>query len=480
MRRGTGSQDALASHFAGDHQSFLKVLDLQIQDLRAVTDAELAHELAEATIVGEGDLTDEQLALQLAEAEELRWAQAQHDAAFAQKVAEIPDDEWARTGDWVEEGFDATSAPKPAAMDSGFTGGRCGICMEERGFLTIVGECEHAFCHGCLKQYLVLKVKERAAPITCCAPGCRQQLEPGLVQLVAGQATAVAYERDLAEAAMRNKTYCPYPGCGAAYDLEEGTTEVMCFECRRTFCGSCRVVWHRGMTCQQYQELPEHLRAPEDVALLRTAKRNRWKTCPGCKNLVSKQEGDCNFMRCRCGLAYCFKCGIPYINDEQQANNVHGRAGCDCQLFDAIGEEEEEADEDDEPPAQPVPLGVQARVPVQAQPEWQEQPEPAALVGLVQVGNVRQRRYQFVDLEHYSANLWAGKCKLPNWLAHCLLRNQCCYCAREFPSLAELNLHLQETQQHAVYACCGRIFIDQSSLLQHAEKHRTKKRRPQQ
>lgn len=462
----SGDADMLLLHFGGDRESLAAFLDLQRQDLRALTDAALARDVAEATVLGPDQLSDEQLAQQLAEQEELQWAQEEHDSAFAKELENVSDDEWEEVGDNIEKHFDAAAALKPSQSASGFKSGVCGICMERSEYLVIIPQCDHAFCHACLKHYIFLKVQEHVAPIHCCSPQCMDLIEPDLVRRLVGSDIADAHERNLAEAAMSNKVFCPFADCGEAYELEEEVAEVRCMQCKKHFCATCRVPWHEGFTCQEYQDLPDHLRAPEDVALLQMARRNRWRTCPECRNLLSKQEGDCNWMRCRCACCFCFRCGNKYLDDAEHAGNVHGHAGCMCPLFEDTGGEDGE-------PA-PLDLLQPPQQPQQPQPEQPQQPRPEQdLVGLVGMGNAKMRRFQYVDLVKYHELVEDGhRVVPPRWLASCIERKECCYCARTFLSLEALNQHLQTTRQHAVYACCGRIFLDGRGFSQHIEVHR--------
>jgi len=460
--------DVLAAHFGNDRASLEAFLKIQVEDLQLLTDVAAAQEVAEASLLDAEYLSDAQLAQQLAEADELQWARAQHDRVFAQELSNAPADEWEEVGDLMECSFDPGGATMPDSAALGFRAGQCGICMEFADYLTIVGICSHAFCHGCLKQYVTLKVKERSAPLRCCGVGCQEYIDLALVKQVAGKPVADAHERDLAEAAIQSKVFCPYPNCGAAYDLEDGATQVQCLACHRMFCGSCRVPWHQGLTCEQYTQLPDYLRAPEDVALLRMARRKQWRPCPGCRNLLSKQDGDCNWMRCICGCAFCFRCGNKYINNREQPDNVHGRAGCTCPLFDPVDEPNVNNAGDDQdllippPPPPPPPPAV----------DPQEQ-QPG---GLFKFGNAKMRRHQFVDLVAYKARIDAGTfAPAPQWLQTRMERNECCYCARTFTSLEALNQHLSMTRNHPVYACCGRIFLDENGFRQHAELHRRKK-----
>jgi len=53
------------------------------------------------------------------------------------------------------------------------------------------------------------------------------------------------------------------------------------------------------------------MRQPEDVALLYTAQRHRWRQCEQCKHMIELGEG-CRHMTCKCGYEFCYTCGRPW------------------------------------------------------------------------------------------------------------------------------------------------------------------------
>lgn len=466
------AQDILVAHFEGDQASLEAFLDLQMRDLGALEDFELAHEVAEALLFDSADSTDVQHAQRFVDEEELRWAQVCHDAAFARELACVRDEEWEDIGDLIKQDFKPDAAPVPSSdvYSTWWVPATCGICFEAGSQLLPVARCSHSFCGMCLSTYITSKVLEHEVPIMCCSPDCSEPVSLKLIQHLAGQDVAEAHERHLAEAAIENRVFCPYAGCSAVFELDEEVADVMCLECRRLFCASCRVRWHDGLSCEEYRQLPEDLRSPEDVALLHVARNKAWRSCPECRSLISKVEGDCNWMRCRCGCAFCFKCGNEYTDNVPQAGNVHGRAGCTCPLFDVLAGEEEQ-----EMIGEMIGEGLEEEVKDEEDVELVINEPPEQPVGLVHLGNARMRSRQFVDLVRYQATVDSGSKTPSAWLAAVMARNQCFYCARKFQSLEALSRHLSTTRQHAVYACCGRIFTDRNGFANHAECHRRRK-----
>lgn len=48
--------------------------------------------------------------------------------------------------------------------------------------------------------------------------------------------------------------------------------------------------------------------------------------------MIERQDG-CNYMTCKCGAGFCYKCGTAYVSLKGTASNVHGTPGCKCKLF---------------------------------------------------------------------------------------------------------------------------------------------------
>ena len=71
-----------------------------------------------------------------------------------------------------------------------------------------------------------------------------------------------------------------------------------CPHCNRMFCAQCKVPWHDGVDCAEFQRLGEDKRGREDLLLRKVAQQKKWQRCPNCKIYVEKVVG-CQFMRCR-------------------------------------------------------------------------------------------------------------------------------------------------------------------------------------
>ena len=68
----------------------------------------------------------------------------------------------------------------------------------------------------------------------------------------------------------------------------------MCCKCEHEWCGSCKVPWHEGKSCEQVKQ--EASAAPADAAFDQYMKKERTLRCPTCSRALQKTEG-CNRIR---------------------------------------------------------------------------------------------------------------------------------------------------------------------------------------
>lgn len=112
------------------------------------------------------------------------------------------------------------------------------------------------------------------------------------------------YERGLIESAIpnREKLYCPYKKCAKllSHDPDDDEEIVMkgkCPWCAGLLCARCRVPWHTGRDCQQFQK--EEKDREDDLRVKLLAENHKWKNCPHCNSLVDKVDDGCVHITCR-------------------------------------------------------------------------------------------------------------------------------------------------------------------------------------
>ncbi|KAG8050183.1 hypothetical protein GUJ93_ZPchr0009g1346 [Zizania palustris] len=193
----------------------------------------------------------------------------------------------------------------------------CTICMETvdaKARFAMAG-CTHAFCVSCTSQYIAAKVEENVLSIGCPVHGCKDgsPLHPEACRDVIPPRLFQRWGDALCDSALSAlKFYCPFKDCSALL-VDDGETEIKdaeCPHCCRMFCAQCKVPWHDGATCEEYQRLGKDERGREDLLLRKVAKESKWQRCPNCKMYVERAEG-CVFIICRCGHCFCYLCGSP-------------------------------------------------------------------------------------------------------------------------------------------------------------------------
>lgn len=236
--------------------------------------------------------------------------------------------------------------------------------MKKRGIE--LKPCLHVFCGACLAEYIYRHLNipfDPAAYGTQLRPatarttaariefpmGCPEcQVKPGekLVEISDQTAQLVLGEGNMEEwkqaqfLSTLDIMYCPYRGCGEAFDANDvvptisdskhRTSIVQCPRCRRSLCKDCKVVWHERLTCTQFQALPAHERAPEDLELMELARKQKWRRCPKCRAMVELKFG-CNHVTCTCKHHFCYTCGADFQHKNGKYRCTGGRG---CKVWD--------------------------------------------------------------------------------------------------------------------------------------------------
>ncbi|KAI4335153.1 hypothetical protein L6164_013825 [Bauhinia variegata] len=190
----------------------------------------------------------------------------------------------------------------------------CEICTETKTVkesFSISG-CSHAYCTECITMYVASRLQENIINIRCPVSECKGLLEPHDCRSILPPEVFDRWGNAMCEAVIlaSEKFYCPFKDCSALLidDGNEVVKESECPNCKRFFCAQCKVPWHSGMDCTEFQKLNKDEREMEDILLMELAHNKKWRRCPKCKFYVEKSEG-CMYMKCRCGVAFCYSCG---------------------------------------------------------------------------------------------------------------------------------------------------------------------------
>ncbi|XP_056166586.1 E3 ubiquitin-protein ligase RSL1-like [Syzygium oleosum] len=180
----------------------------------------------------------------------------------------------------------------------------CEICIEPRtnSDLFHIKGCSHAYCNDCVTKYVTSKLGDNMTGIGCPVSGCGGILEPEYCRSILPPEVFDRWGNASCEALILEgeRFYCPFRDCSALLINDRGAVarESECPNCRRLFCAQCRVPWHAGVECREFQGLKEGERGTEDIMLMKLAEKQHWRRCPKCKFYVQKISG-CAFVRCR-------------------------------------------------------------------------------------------------------------------------------------------------------------------------------------
>lgn len=150
--------------------------------------------------------------------------------------------------------------------------------------------------HPSFKKSLISSIK-------CPVPDCKGSLDLEYCRPILPPEVFEKWGSTLCEAMIvgSQRFYCPFKDCSAML-IDDGTEEVVreseCPNCNRMFCAQCKVPWHTGIGCTEFQKLNKDEREKEDIMFMNIAKNNQWRRCPNCRIYVEKWTG-CDYIYCR-------------------------------------------------------------------------------------------------------------------------------------------------------------------------------------
>ncbi|KAF3638885.1 hypothetical protein FXO38_22983 [Capsicum annuum] len=165
--------------------------------------------------------------------------------------------------------------------------------------------CNHSYCKNCIVKYISSKLQENISRISCPVTGCNGELEPQNCGSILPNDVFVRWGDALCESMIlvSERFYCPFKDCSALLiDECAGENKVIdqseCPECRRLFCAKCKVPWHSGFVCEEFDKFNNDERVIEGLQLMQLVKNQEWQRCPSCRMYVGRSEG-CAQMKCR-------------------------------------------------------------------------------------------------------------------------------------------------------------------------------------
>lgn len=197
-----------------------------------------------------------------------------------------------------------TTTPNPTKETGQSSQGYCPICMDVKQGVEMFtnNTCTHSFCTDCIGNYVAAKIHENILNVRCPDLKCKSNLDPQLLRSLLPKEVFDRWENVLCESLVlgSHKFYCPFKDCSAMLldDENEVVTMSECPICRRLFCAQCKVSWHAGIECEEFQKLGKNDREIEDIMLMELARQKEWRRCPSCNFYVEKISG-CLHIICR-------------------------------------------------------------------------------------------------------------------------------------------------------------------------------------
>uniref|UniRef100_A0A7S3G5H3 RBR-type E3 ubiquitin transferase n=1 Tax=Palpitomonas bilix TaxID=652834 RepID=A0A7S3G5H3_9EUKA len=171
------------------------------------------------------------------------------------------------------------------------------------------GEGNDRICNGCMLEYLKVEIREGKVPLK--TPFKKLRIVPyGMVKKMLTTNNELEalekYERFRALKNDPNARECP--SCNYIQAGNPETPNMQCEQCSTRYC-FFHSLQHPGKKCWRYA-----LENPISSMKSNLYKYFRTKKCPKCKNYVERNSG-CEHMTCKCGQAFCWRCGGVYYNN---------------------------------------------------------------------------------------------------------------------------------------------------------------------
>ena len=89
-----------------------------------------------------------------------------------------------------------------------------------------------------------------------------------------------------------NFRWCLGPDCnsGGLFEMGSETPKIMCGDCAFVMCFQCDVVWHTGLSCDQFENQRRH--GDPQFAETQAFIESNTKPCPGLNCTIRVEKGD--------------------------------------------------------------------------------------------------------------------------------------------------------------------------------------------
>ena len=192
----------------------------------------------------------------------------------------------------------------------------CTICLQEinEKFTLICGD---FFCTNCIRELILSSIKEIANLDKLSCPTCKEPIEENTIKKLLSEEKFQEYKYKMTKIkAYTNKELipCPFPDCPEFADENQFNSNIVICENGHTFCKKCATIVDKN-TKEDEHKCYENITEEEAKTFEYFKKNKNMRKCPNCHNIVVREGGECNNMRCTniwCGYEFCWICNNKY------------------------------------------------------------------------------------------------------------------------------------------------------------------------
>lgn len=205
-------------------------------------------------------------------------------------------------------------------LNSRYTVGICGIhCEDDFPLRSVSVSCRHekSFCQPCIAKYIGVKMNSRssAKEIICPQPQCNAQILPEEILAHVKDDSILRDRVDrflLRESLRKDPSFkdCAKEGCLSGGFCESWATYFECMECSSKTCIRHGVLWHAGVSCEEYDISLRRLPGDSGIvefSMSQDAMEKITQICPGCGVRIERSEGCSAMTHCMYGDDLCLK-----------------------------------------------------------------------------------------------------------------------------------------------------------------------------
>jgi hypothetical protein len=201
---------------------------------------------------------------------------------------------------------------------------KCTACLTEQPldqfhdrFSKVCQHVERTICNKCIynKAKSLLETSNKTE-ITCPEPHCTAKFNLKQIRQLLSHGSAENLNRQSKNQPLERKTefiLCAHEGCdsGQFHIMSQLVSPIVtCVLCKRQTCAIHRVQWHKGMTCNEYDQ--------QQKELLNTVKQ-----CPKCRFNVKRDPVSDRVICSQCKLEFCWECTADYKQIERKGPQLH-------------------------------------------------------------------------------------------------------------------------------------------------------------